>query len=210
MSIFASGYLESTVEEQFIYFPGIWTWRVIRSSLLKEDPSWSNLTNVEPTMVSSGPEQGLVSVGDKEGMWEGETVGLVLGPKDGETVGNLEGLWVGFTLGPEDGETVGTLEGLWVGVVLGLKDGETDGTWEGFWVGVTLGLKDGDKDGKSEGFAVGARDGFVEGSVVGPFVGAFSNKFKEISSEENYPRPSLYVYMLGIETTWKNSNFTCT
>jgi len=74
-----------------VYFIGICNVKVRRSLSVKEDSSMTKSTYFDPTMKSEGPEQGFVSVGDREGKSEGVNVGPELGAVDGETEGKSEG-----------------------------------------------------------------------------------------------------------------------
>lgn len=73
------------------------------------------------------------------GLREGESVGDREGLFDGESVGDLLGLFEGESVGDRDGESVGDLVGLFDGDKVGLSEGDLLGLFVGLLVGLALG-----------------------------------------------------------------------
>ena len=115
----------------------------------------------------------------------------MLGPDDGDSLGDLEGDWVvGDTLGEElgliegdlvavvgerltdgDKERLGDAEGLNEGDTLGDLEGLTDGDELGGLLGLDDGFAEGDSEGDSLGDSLGFDDGLLEGDLVGVTLG---------------------------------------
>ena len=93
-----------------------------------------------------GNDVGQLKVGDSDGSWEGEAVGIREGAVDGPAVdgaavdGGSEGASVGISEGKVDGDAVGS-------AVVGKPDGSAEGSTVGIGEGDTDGMVVGDCDG---------------------------------------------------------------
>ena len=112
-----------------------------------------------PTATTFG---GVQTVGDTDGLVDGDADGLALGDAEGDCDGDKEGLVLGLCEGDTDGELLG--------LPLGLVDGDMLGLTDGLMLGNIDGLLDGLLDGLAEGAELGVeglKDGLADGNIVG-------------------------------------------